>query len=188
MTKSDIVGITGIHRSDVNKAFVAASRFMPSIRMKTNKCRRRGGRGQADFTLEEVLFAAKYLRRGKGLTELEEAMVREVYTHPESDVALTNPWHGYLKGTDEFVENLGGLGKSCAICEYCVARKRHRLYKPFCNFYHSFLRGKSPYTTYCKTFSRSQTALLFRTNGPPVMWGGKQRKPKLAGFTLDFLD
>ncbi len=188
MTKSDVVDITGLHRSDVNKAFVAASQVMPSIRMKTIKCRRRGSRGQADFTLEEVLVASKYLRGGRGLTELEEAMVREVYAPPVSDVALTNPWQGYIKGTDNFVANLDGRTRSCAVCEYCVAKKRGNVYKPFCNLYHMSLQGRSPYTSCCKTFSRSQTAMLFRTNGPPIMRGGTQRKPVLVGFNLALPD
>lgn len=187
MTKKDLGIITGIHRSDINKAFVAASKAMPSIRIKTARCRRAGSRGQADFTLEEVLLAASYLRGGKGLTVLEEELVRELYTTPKSDVELTNPWQGYIAGTREFMAEYTGQTRCCSVCEYCVAKRTSGKHKPFCNLYFTFIRGKSPYKAWCMTFSRSDTIMLFRKNGPPIMKGEQIKQVKLAGFSLDFL-
>lgn len=184
MTKKDIVELTGLHRSDVNKAFVAASKDMPSIRAKTSKCRRKGSRGQANFNMDEVLLACGHLRGGKGLTELEQALLREMYVPPKSDVVLTNPWQGYIKGTGEFVERLDDKTRCCAVCEFCMAHKTRRGYKPFCNLYGMNLTwgGKSPYKTRCLSFSRSNTVLLFRDSGPPTIKGERPKKVRLVGF------
>lgn len=187
MTKKDIVNITKIHRSDVNKAFVKASQTMPSIRLKTTKCRKKGSRGQADFTLEEILYATSFLRGGKGLNELEEKMVRETFVAPLGDVKFLNPWAGYIDGTQDFVENAGKERKCCARCEYCTTKKKGAKYKPYCNLfnYHVAWRGKDPYKTFCSCFSRSKSTLLFRRNGKPVIKGEQPRKLTFAGFDLD---
>lgn len=184
MTKKDIVELTGLHRSDVNKAFVAASKVMTSIKAKTAKCRRKGSVGQANFNMEEILLACSYLRRGKGLTELELALLKEMYVPPKSDVALTHPWQGYIKGTGEFVNTLNDRTRCCAVCEFCMARKMRGAYKPFCNLYGMNLTrgGKSPYKTRCLSFSRSNTILLFRNSGPPAIKGERPKKVRLAGF------
>lgn len=187
MTKKEIANITKIHRSDVNKAFVRASETMPSIRIKSKKCRRRGSRGQADFTLEEVLYAASFLRGGKGLNGLEERMIRESYSAPPADVRLSNPWAGYIVGTQDFIENAGRERKCCARCAYCTTRKNGTKYKPYCNLfnYHVAWRGGDPYRTFCSCFSRSKSTILFRKNGKPVIQGEQPRKMNFAGFDLD---
>lgn len=187
MTKKEIVEITKIHRSDVNKAFVKASETMVSIKMKTLKCRRKGSRGQADFTLEEILHATSFLRSGKGLTELEHTMVLERFNEPSNDVKLSYPWVGYIDGTKDFVENSKGDKKCCARCEYCTTKKHGSKYKPYCNLfsYHVSWGGKNPYTTFCSCFSRSSSTLLFRLNGKPVIKGEQPRKLNFAGFDLD---
>lgn len=187
MTKKEIVNITKIHRSDVNKAFVKASETMPSIKAKTLKCRKKGSRGQADFTLEEILYATSFLRGGNGINELEEKMIRETCVTPSSDVKLSNPWAGYINGTQDFVENAGKERKCCARCEYCTTKKKGTKYKPYCNLfnYHVAWRGKDPYKTFCSCFSRSKSTILFRKNGKPVIRGELPRKMNFAGFDLD---
>lgn len=190
MTKKDIVQITRLHRSDVNKAFVKASETMPSIKYKSNKCKRKGSKGQANFTLEEILHAIQFLRNGKGVTDLELTMIKELYNPPETDIALTNPWQGYIKGTERFMEKLTENTKCCAVCDYCVTKKQGTKYKPWCNLYSMQITWKrrSPYTAFCESFSKSSSVLLFRTNGPATIKGEKRKSVKLVGFSGDFFN
>lgn len=187
MTKKDIVQITRIHRSDVNKAFIKASETMPSIKFKSAKCKRKGNKGQADFSLEEILHAIQFLRGGKGVTDLELTMIKELYTPPNFDVKKTNPWQGYIKGTETFFTNLKDTTKCCAVCEYCVTKKQGTKYKPWCNLYTMQItwKGRSPYKTFCEAFSRSKSVLLFRNNGNATVKGEKRKPVKLAGFAED---
>lgn len=165
MTRVQAAEVLGIRKEYVQKAFEAACKEDSTLDRKN-----------ADYTLDEMLFALQFLRTGKGLTEVEKIILEEDFfmnTTPAKAIGID--------GTEEFLEKVKYRPKTkcCATCTYCIkstVRNNKPTLFPYCNFFERYLhllnskKGKrvDVYKDHCKAwkYSEQEPLIFYKADSP----------------------
>ena len=171
MTRQQIATTLGVHINYIHTAFEVAIKEHPELDLYDHAKYNQKGFG-IDYTLEEVLLGMSYYRDGKGLSELEKAMIIDDFTMRPVEKAKAIG----IKGTEEFLERVKRYPKlhCCATCSFCTKsamRNRKPVMKPYCKLWERFLHriNADPYKDYCKQWEYSgKKPLIFYTADSPT--------------------
>jgi hypothetical protein len=170
VTRQQISETLGVHINRIHAAFEAAIKEHPELDLYDSKKYNQKGFG-IDYTLEEIFLAMSYYHEGKGLSELEKAMITDEFSmRPKEKVKAIG-----IDGTEEFLERVKRYPKlhCCATCAYCTKssmRNKKPTMKPYCKLWERFLHriNADPYRDYCKQWEYSgKEPLIFYTADSP---------------------
>lgn len=172
MTRQQIAESLDLHINYINSSFEAAIKEHPELDLYDPSIYNKEGK-RVDYTLEQVMLAMSYIRDGKGLTELEKAIITDDFTMkpPEKKVKARG-----IEGTEEFLEKIKNNPKKkcCSTCAYCsksTMRNRKPVMKPYCNLWQRFLHRikANPYKDWCRSWEYSEEEpLIFYTHDSPT--------------------
>jgi hypothetical protein len=171
MTRHQIADALDLNYDYVNKAFQEAEEEHPELKFKDSTANTSIGDAK-DYPLDMVFTGLSYLRNGKGLSELEKAIIKDEFTMRKPKIAKAIG----IPGTEEFLEVIKRYPKKkcCSTCAYCIKssiRNNKAASKPFCNYWERFLYKikADPYKDYCKIWEYSnKEPLIFYTNDSPT--------------------
>lgn len=187
MTRKQIAEVLGIHIQIVHDAFEQCGKSHPEIKEKSASY---NGHKAVDFSIEEILLAMSYARCGKGISNLQECILKDEFQRYRPKETTKD--FG-IKGTQDFLEKVKNFPKKkcCSTCTYCVKaymRNRKPVAKPFCNLWNRFLNkiNVNPYKDWCVQWEYSdQEPLVFFTSEEPCNLDSNGNiKNEVMGFDI----
>ena len=186
MTRNQLANSTDIRIEYINLAFKEAYKVRPELKKEKDD----------DYTLEEILFAMKFLRNGKGMSELEKAFLEEDFTMREPEPAKAIG----IDGTEEFVRKVKNFPKKkcCATCSYCTkstVRNNKPILFPYCLYHERYIhlmnrknsgKGIDVYNDYCFAweYSNKEPLIFYKGDSPTNLDIYGNVKNEVMGFDV----
>lgn len=185
MTRQQIADSLEICLEYVNSCFQVAQKEHPYLEHDSKDNKKGCG---TDYTLEEVLLAMSYFRDGKGLSDLEKAIIEDEFTMRKPEVKAIG-----IPGTEEFIEKIKKYPKKkcCSTCAYCTKstiRNSKPVPKPYCNLWDRYLNKihADPYNDYCRQweYSNKEPLIFYAHNSPTNVDIYGNVKNEVMGFDV----
>lgn len=185
MTRKQIAESLGIHIQIVHDAFERCCKVHPEIKEKAGAYSRNKA---AEYTIDEILLAMSFARDGKGISRIEQFLLREDFKKIKPETPALG-----IDGTEEFLRKVRNFPKKkcCSTCAYCVkafARNRKPVAKPYCKIWSRFLNriNVNPYKDWCKQweYSGTEPLVFFKAEEPANLDMNGNVKNEVMGFDI----